>query len=72
MDRPLLLETSRTTATIRTVDVSGGGLKVRSPLPVGAVELAVGDRVTVYFELPIGFGVEAIAEVQRFLSLIHI
>lgn len=61
LDRPLLLETSRTTATVRTVDVSGGGLKLRSTLA-----LAIGDRVTVYFELPIGFGIEATAEVQRF------
>jgi len=43
------------------VDVSGGGLKLRSTLA-----LAIGDRVTVYFELPIGFGIEATAEVQRF------
>lgn len=76
-----MLETSRTTATVRTVDVSGGGLKVRAiplaNLPIAkvpvatmpverSVELAVGERVTVYFELPIGFGIEATAEVHRF------
>lgn len=45
---------------MRSVDVSGGGLLVRLEAP-----LAVGERVTVYFELPIGFGIEALAEVQR-------
>lgn len=56
----MLIETPRRTATVRSIDVSGGGLKVTS-----SIEAAVGERVTVYFELPIGVGIEALAEVQR-------
>ncbi|MFO0616097.1 MAG: PilZ domain-containing protein [Polyangiaceae bacterium] len=61
LDGPVLLETSQRTATVRSLDVSGGGMKLRSSLGVN-----VRDRVTVYFELPIGFGIEACAEVRRY------
>ncbi|MBK6518357.1 MAG: PilZ domain-containing protein [Polyangiaceae bacterium] len=60
LDRPVLLETASKTATGRLLNVSGGGLALRSEL-----DLAVAERVSVYFELPIGFGVQADAEVLR-------
>lgn len=60
LDRPVLIETPRRAATVRSIDVSGGGLKMTA-----AVDAFVGERVTVYFELPIGVGIETLAEVQR-------
>ncbi len=60
MDRPVMLETSSKTITARSVDVSGGGIALRTDLP-----LACGERVGVYFELPIRYAVEGHAEVVR-------
>lgn len=60
LDRPVLLETSQRTATARSVNVSGGGLAIRTDLPI-----ALGERVSVYFELPIGYGVETAATLVR-------
>jgi hypothetical protein len=60
LDRPVLLETSTRTATVRSVDVSGGGIAVRTDLA-----LQVNERAELYFELPIGYAVEARAEVVR-------
>ena len=60
LDRPVLLETAAKVTTVRSVDVSGGGLAVRTNLA-----LAVGERVSVYFELPIGYGAQVEAEVRR-------
>jgi hypothetical protein len=48
------------TTTARGVDVSGGGISLRTEL-----SLQVGERMSVYFELPIGYGVETEAEVLR-------
>jgi predicted Zn-dependent protease len=45
---------------VRALDVSGGGLAIRLELTI-----PLGDIVEVYFELPIGFAVEARAEVVR-------
>lgn len=59
-DGPVLLETSAKTSTARSVDVSGGGIALRTDVP-----LRESERVTVYFELPIGYAVEAEAEVLR-------
>lgn len=56
----MLLETSVTRRTVRSVDVSGGGIAISTDL-----NLAPGDRVDLYFELPIGFAVETQAEVVR-------
>jgi len=44
----------------RALDVSRGGISIESEL-----ELAVGERVEVYFELPIGYAIEARAVVTR-------
>lgn len=60
LDRPVLVETASRTSTGRALNVSGGGLALRVEL-----DLAVGERVNVYFELPIGFGVQTDAEVLR-------
>jgi hypothetical protein len=60
LDRPVLLETSHKTITARSVNVSGGGLALRTELDVRP-----GERVSVYFELPIGYGVETGATVVR-------
>ena len=60
LDRPVLLETSSKTTTARGFDVSGGGISLRTDLP-----MAVGERVSLYFELPIGFCVEVHGEVLR-------
>ncbi len=60
LDRPVLIETGASSFTARSVDVSGGGLAVRTDRT-----LAVGERLSVYFELPIGYGVETQAEVLR-------
>lgn len=60
LDRPVLLETASKTTTVRSVDVSGGGIAVRTDLP-----LAPSERLSVYFELPIGYAVQADAEVVR-------
>jgi hypothetical protein len=59
LDRPVLVTSTRT-HTARTVNVSGGGLALRT-----TEDLSLGSRVSVYFELPIGFGVETDAEVIR-------
>lgn len=60
LDRPVHLETSSRTATARSVDVGGGGIALRTEL-----NLTVGERVSLYFELPIGYGVETAAVVVR-------
>lgn len=60
MDRPVMLETRSKTATARSVDVSGGGIALRTDLP-----LACGERIGVYFELPIRYAIEGQAEVVR-------
>ena len=60
LDRPVFVETSNRTLTARSVNVSGGGLALRTD-----IELVVGERVSLYFELPIGFGVETDAVVIR-------
>jgi hypothetical protein len=60
LDRPVLVETSSKTTTARSVNVSGGGLALRTEL-----EMRPGERVNVYFELPIGYGVETHATVLR-------
>jgi hypothetical protein len=60
LDRPVLVETEGGSFTVRSVDVSGGGIAVATDRPI-----AVGERLSVYFELPIGYGVETRAEVLR-------
>ncbi|MFO0549545.1 MAG: PilZ domain-containing protein [Polyangiaceae bacterium] len=60
LDRPVHLETQARTATARSVDVGGGGISLRTDL-----SLALGEHVSVYFELPIGYGVETSAVVVR-------
>jgi len=55
-----MLETSERTITARSVDVSGGGIALRTDLP-----LVCGEKVDFYFELPIRYGVEGKAEVLR-------
>lgn len=60
LDRPVLLETASKTVTVRSVDVSGGGIALRTGLSIASDE-----RVSVYFELPIGYAVQAEAEVVR-------
>lgn len=60
LDRPVLVETSQRTSTARSVNVSGGGLALRTEL-----DIQPGERVSVYFELPIGYPVETGATVLR-------
>jgi len=60
LDRPVLLETSTRTVTARAVDVSGGGIALRTDAALEAK-----DTVGVYFELPIGYAVEGRGEVLR-------
>ena len=60
LDRPVLVETATRTLTARTVNVSGGGLALRTD-----AALQDGELVNVYFELPIGFGVQTDAIVVR-------
>jgi len=60
LDRPVLVETSSKTITARGFDVSGGGISLRTDLA-----MTVGERVSMYFELPIGFCVEVHGEVLR-------
>jgi hypothetical protein len=60
LDRPVLLENDTKSVTARSINVSGGGIALRTDLA-----LEVGDRMSVYFELPIGYGVQAEAEVLR-------
>jgi hypothetical protein len=60
LDRPVMIETSSRTLTVRSIDVSGGGIALRTDAP-----LAEGESVGVYFELPIRYGVEGRAEVVR-------
>ena len=60
LDRPVMIETSLRTLTVRSVDVSAGGIALTSDAP-----LADGESVSVYFELPIRYGVEGRAEVVR-------
>ncbi|MBI3201104.1 MAG: PilZ domain-containing protein [Myxococcales bacterium] len=60
LDRPVLIDTEATSRPGRALDVSRGGLSIESEL-----ELAAGEVVQVYFELPIGVAVEARAVVTR-------
>ncbi len=58
--RPVLLETPARTVTARAVDVSGGGIAVRTDHPIEE-----NTSVGIYFELPIGYAVEGKAQVIR-------
>lgn len=60
LDRPVLLETTTRTSTARIIDVSGGGLAMKTDASV-----ALGENVCVYFELPFGYAVEAKGPVVR-------
>jgi len=60
LDRPVLLETDTRSSTARIINVSGGGIAVRTDLG-----LVVGERMSVYFELPIGYAVQVDAVVLR-------
>lgn len=60
LDRPVLVETSARSGTARCIDVGGGGIALRTDL-----DLAEKERVSIYFELPIGVAVETQAEVLR-------
>lgn len=54
-----MVDSEAATRTARTLDVSGGGVALECS------DLAVGSVVDLYFELPIGFAVEAKARVVR-------
>ncbi len=56
----MLLESSRKTTTARSVNVCAGGIAIHTELDLGD-----GEAVGVYFELPIGYGVELRARVLR-------
>ena len=60
IDRPVLIETASRTITARGVDVSGGGLSLGTDH-----DLEIGERVSLYFELPIGVGVQTDGVVTR-------
>jgi len=57
---PVLIETEDSSLSARLVNASAGGISIGADL-----ELAVGQDVSVYFELPIGYAVEARARVLR-------
>ena len=59
-ERAVLIETAQRSITARGIDVSGGGIAVRTDVPIDP-----GERISVYFELPIGFAFESAAEVAR-------
>lgn len=60
LNRPVLLDAPAVPQPVAAVDVSGSGLSIAVDVP-----LEVGAIVEVYFELPIGYAVEARAEVVR-------
>jgi hypothetical protein len=60
IDRPVLLDTGSRTTTARAVNVSAGGIALRTDLP-----LTPAAGADLYFELPIGYPVEVRAEVLR-------
>lgn len=60
LDRPVMIDTEAASRPGRALEVSRGGISIESEL-----ELAVGETVQVYFELPIGYAVEARARVTR-------
>ncbi len=60
LDRPVLLETSSRSGTARALNVAAGGIALLTDLP-----LAPKERLSLYFELPIGYAVETQAEVVR-------
>lgn len=55
-----MIETAAASERGRVLNVSGGGAAIETP-----VELAPGEQVSLYFELPIGYAVETRAEVLR-------
>jgi hypothetical protein len=57
---PVLLEAESGSAPGHIVNLSAGGVAVTSELALGE-----GDELGVYFELPIGYAVDARAEVLR-------
>jgi len=57
---PVLLEADSGSAPGRIVNLSGGGMALTTELG-----LAEGDELSVYFELPIGYAVDARATVLR-------
>jgi hypothetical protein len=60
IDRPVLLDTGSRTTTARAVNLSAGGIAVRTDL-----SLPLATAADVYFELPIGYAIELRAEVLR-------
>lgn len=58
--RPVLIETAQRSITARGIDVSGGGIAIHTDAQLDATE-----RVSVYFELPIGYAFESTAELTR-------
>jgi hypothetical protein len=60
LGRPVMLETESTSRPAAALNVSGGGIALSTEL-----DLAVGEEVSIYFELPIGYAVEARARVMR-------
>jgi len=60
LDKPVLIETDSRSGNARAVDVGASGIAVRTDLP-----LREGERVSIYFELPIGYAVETMAVVVR-------
>lgn len=60
LDAPVLVDNQKNWMHARCQDVSVSGLAIEA-----TTEVAVGESVEVYFELPNGVPVEAIAEVVR-------
>ncbi len=57
---PVMVETNELSRPARALNVSGGGIWLETEL-----ELLLGQDVSVYFELPIGYAVETLARVVR-------
>jgi hypothetical protein len=60
LEKPVLIEARDTERPARCVNVSAGGICLATEL-----ELAIGEAVDLYFELPMGYAVEASATVVR-------
>lgn len=60
LEKPVMIETADSERPARGVNVSAGGICLQTEL-----ELAIGEAVELYFELPMGYAVEVQATVVR-------
>jgi hypothetical protein len=60
LEKPVMIEIADSERPARGVNVSAGGICLQTEL-----DLAIGEAVDLYFELPMGYAVEAQATVVR-------